>query len=126
MPLPITSGPSTPRTIGSSLCILCSAAVVLSAFLTFRRARTTVIPGRAANALVTRGPYRITRNPMYVSFGVFYVGATLWLNTWWPAVVLPVVVFVIDRFVIRAEERYLASAFPSEYAEYCLRVRRWL
>jgi protein-S-isoprenylcysteine O-methyltransferase Ste14 len=126
MPVPITDGASTGRTIGTVLCVLLSAAVVLSAFISFRRARTTVIPGRAANALVTSGPYQITRNPMYVSFAVLYTGVTLWLNTWWPALVLPVVIFVIDRAVIRSEERYLGAAFPKEYAEYRARVRRWL
>ena len=126
IPVPITVGPSRGRLIAAAICLLASGAVVLSAFLTFRRARTTVIPGRAANALVTSGPYQITRNPMYVSFAVAYIGVTLFLDTWWPAVLLPVVVIIIDRAVIRGEERYLASVFPTEYAEYCSRVRRWI
>ena len=112
--------------VGATICVVASVAVVGAAFAAFRRARTTVIPGRPANALVTAGPYQVTRNPMYVSFVALYIGATLLLNTWWPALLLPVVVFVIDRFVIRNEERYLAAAFPREYAEYRARVRRWL
>jgi len=126
LPVPITVGRSTGRLIGAAICAVVCVAVVGAAFVTFRRARTTVIPGRPANALVTTGPYQVTRNPMYVSFAALYIGATLVLNTWWPAVLLPVVVLVIDRFVIRSEERYLASAFPREYAEYRGRVRRWL
>jgi protein-S-isoprenylcysteine O-methyltransferase Ste14 len=112
--------------IAATICLLIFAAVAGAALATFRRARTTVIPGRQATALVTTGPYRITRNPMYVSFVVLYIGVTLWLDTWWPAVVLPFVILVIDRFVIRSEERYLASAFPREYAEYRASVRRWV
>jgi len=126
LPVPITVGRSTGRLIGAAVCAAACVAVVGAAFVTFRRARTTVIPGRPANALVTSGPYQVTRNPMYVSFAALYIGATLALNSWWPAVLLPVVLFVIDRFVIRSEERYLASAFPREYADYRARVRRWL
>jgi protein-S-isoprenylcysteine O-methyltransferase Ste14 len=112
--------------IGAAMCLVFFTAIVGAAFMSFRRANTTVIPGRPANALVTSGPYRITRNPMYVSFVLLYIGVTLWLNTWWPALVLPLVILVIDRAVIRNEERYLASAFPNEYAEYRANVRRWL
>ena len=126
IPVPITLGPSSGRPIAAAICLVASAAAIASAFMTFRRARTTVIPGRAANALVTSGPYQLSRNPMYVSFAVAYVGVTLLLNTWWPAVLLPVVVLIIDRAVIRGEERYLASVFPTEYAEYRSRVRRWI
>ena len=125
-PVPIALGPSSTRLIAGASCLLASGAGVLSAFVTFRRARTTVIPGRAANALVTSGPYQITRNPMYVSFVVAYIGVTLLMNTWWPAVILPIVILIIDRAVIRGEERYLASVFPTEFAEYRSRVRRWL
>ena len=126
LPVPITVGGSTGRLVGAAICAAACVAVAGAAFVTFRRARTTVIPGRPASALVTSGPYQVTRNPMYVSFAVFYIGATLLLNSWWPAMLLLPVLFVIDRFVIRHEERYLASAFPREYAEYRERVRRWL
>ena len=124
--VPITVGQSTGRLVAAAVCVAAGLAVVLAAFVNFRRAKTTVIPGRAANALVTAGPYQVTRNPMYVSLAVLYIGATLLLNSWWPALLLPIVIFVIDRVVIRSEERYLASAFPREYAEYRARVRRWL
>ena len=125
-PVPITVGPSMGRIVAAAICIAACAATVLAAFITFRRARTTVIPGRPANALVTSGPYQLTRNPMYVSFAALYIGATLLLNTWWPAVLLPIVILTIDVAVIRSEERYLAAAFPREYSEYRSRVRRWL
>lgn len=126
LPVPITLGSSTGRIVAATICIVVCVAIVLAAFSAFRQAQTTVLPGRPANALVTSGPYQITRNPMYVSFVVVYIAATLWLNTWWPALVLPLVILVMDRFVIRSEERYLASAFPKDYADYRSRVRRWL
>ena len=126
IPVPITAGRSTGRMVGAAICVAACVVVVLTAFVTFRRAGTTVIPGRPANALVTSGPYQISRNPMYLSFAALYIGATLLLNSWWPALLLVPVLVVIDRLVIRNEERYLASAFPREYAEYRARVRRWL
>jgi protein-S-isoprenylcysteine O-methyltransferase Ste14 len=102
------------------------AALFLGAFSRFVRARTAIIPNRPASALVTDGPYRFTRNPMYVSLVALYVGVTMVLNSWWPLLLLPVVVLAVDRMVIAREEHYLAGAFPSEYEAYRARVRRWL
>jgi len=106
--------------------ILCWLVLMMSAFTTFRRARTAIIPVLPASTVVTTGPYRVTRNPMYVSLIALYIGAALLVNSWWPLVLLPAVVLTIDRAVIAREERYLRSAFPVEYAAYCDRVRRWL
>jgi protein-S-isoprenylcysteine O-methyltransferase Ste14 len=125
-PLPMTQGASQGRVIGAAVCLLLWLAFAIGAFGTFRRARTTFIPNRPASALVTAGPYRLTRNPMYVSLVALYVGVTLLLNSWWPLVLLPLVVLVIDRAVIAREERYLTDAFPVDYPAYRARVRRWL
>lgn len=125
-PLPITGAPSTIREAGAVLCFGVWLAVMVAAFATFRRARTTFIPHRPAAALVTHGPYRATRNPMYVSFVALYLGVTLLIDSWWPVVLLPLVVLCIDRYVIAREERYLTEAFPVEYRAYRERVRRWL
>ena len=125
-PLPMTTGQSLAR---SSLGILAIAAALLLAFsavLLFRRAGTSLIPNKPSAAFVTAGPYRFTRNPMYVSLVVLYLGLTLLTNSWWPMLFLPVVVLLIDRLVIAREERYLSSAFPVEYGAYAARVRRWL
>lgn len=125
-PWPITAGSSTLRFFGAVACVVGWFVIFLSAFLTFRRAHTSLIPNRPATAFVETGPYRFTRNPMYVSMAVLYLGATLATNSWWPIVLLPVVLLVVDRRVIAREERYLASAFPVEYPAYTARVRRWL
>jgi protein-S-isoprenylcysteine O-methyltransferase Ste14 len=124
--LPMTPDASAAREVAGLVGLLIWLALFLSALATFRRARTTLIPNHPAAALVTRGPYRITRNPMYVSLVALYLGVTLLMNSWWPLLFLPVVVILIDRMVIAREERYLASAFPIEYAAYRKRVRRWL
>ena len=122
---PITAGASRVRSGLAALFVLAYLALFVGALTVFRRAGTTPIPNRPATALVDRGPYRWTRNPMYVSLACLYLAAALWLNTWWAVVLLAIVVVVIDRVVIAREERYLASAFPAEYEAYRARVRRW-
>lgn len=123
---PITAGRSRLRLGLALVFVLAYLALFVGALRVFRRARTTLIPNRPATAFVATGPYRWTRNPMYVSLACLYLAAALWLNTWWAVVLLAVVLLVIDRAVIAREERYLASAFPTEYTAYRTRVRRWL
>ena len=125
-PLPMTAGASPARTIAAAACVAAYVALFAAAFIAFRRARTSLLPNRPAAAFVTAGPYRLTRNPMYVSLAALYVGVSLFANSWWPPLLLPVVLLAVDRAVIAREERYLAGAFPAEYAAYRARVRRWL
>jgi protein-S-isoprenylcysteine O-methyltransferase Ste14 len=125
-PLPITGHPSATRTALAIAFGLGWLLVFGAAWSWFLRRRTTIIPNRPAAALVTNGIYRYTRNPMYVSLVLLYIGVTLALDTWWPLLFLPLVVLAVDLLVIRREERYLRTAFPSEYAEYCQHVRRWI
>jgi protein-S-isoprenylcysteine O-methyltransferase Ste14 len=94
--------------------------------LVFFRARTAIIPSHPASRLVTSGPYRFSRNPMYVGLSALYWGLALLFNVAWPLVLFPVVVIALLRLVIRGEERYLAQAFGDEYVLYGRRVRRWL
>jgi len=108
------------------LAFVACALFLFGALATFRRERTTVLPNRPASALATGGPYRFTRNPMYVGMALLYLGLALVLNTVWPLAFLPLVLLLIDTAVIRREERYLISAFGEEYRSYCSRVRRWL
>lgn len=93
---------------------------------TFARAHTTVVPWEHVSAMVTTGPFRISRNPIYLSDAIAYLGGTLILHSWWPLLVLPGIVWVIRRRVIDREERYLTERFGDAYREYQLRVRRWL
>jgi protein-S-isoprenylcysteine O-methyltransferase Ste14 len=92
----------------------------------FGAAGTPVPPYRPTARLVFSGPYRYSRNPDYIGQALVYVGVALVANSWWPLFILPVVVFVVQRFVIEREERYLEAKFGQEYREYRARVRRWL
>jgi protein-S-isoprenylcysteine O-methyltransferase Ste14 len=125
-PLPITGHPSAIRMwlgIAFGLGWLVLGGPALGAFFSNH---TAIIPDRPATTLVTTGVYRFTRNPMYVSLVLLYLAVTLALDSWWPMIFLPLVVIAVDRLVIRREERYLVHAFPSEYAAYRERVRRWV
>ncbi len=93
--------------------------------LTFLRHRTAIIPHNPASTIVVAGPYRFTRNPMYLGFTTAYLGGAFAMNSWWAMMLLPVVMILLDRLVIQREERYLTAAFGEEYIAYQRRVGRW-
>jgi protein-S-isoprenylcysteine O-methyltransferase Ste14 len=92
----------------------------------FWRQRTSIVPIRPSTALVVSGPYRVTRNPMYVGLGLLTAALGFILNTWWPIVVLLPTLVAVDHFVIQREEAYLRRRFGGEYDTYTRQVRRWL
>jgi protein-S-isoprenylcysteine O-methyltransferase Ste14 len=108
------------------LLVTAGGILALAALAAFRRARTNILPNRPASALVVSGPYRFTRNPMYLSLTLLYLGGMFLANTWWPVLLLPPVLAALYWAVIRREERYLAAEFGDAYAAYRTRVRRWL
>lgn len=108
------------------LAIVAGFGLMLWALSIFWRVRTGVIPHRPATQLVLEGPFRFTRNPMYVGMTLGYVGIALLTDRLWPLVLLPLVLVALYRLVVRREERYLGHAFGDEYAAYRARVRRWL
>jgi protein-S-isoprenylcysteine O-methyltransferase Ste14 len=123
---PIADGNMVVATLGS-LIIATGIAIGLASVYSFRKARTTVLPaGRPTTAIVESGPYRFTRNPMYVAMALAYFGLSLLLNSVWPLLLLPFVLVLVDLSVIRREEKYLVAKFGEPYREYCMRVRRWL
>jgi len=92
----------------------------------FHKAGTNAIPYKPTTALVTDGPFRFSRNPMYVGFALTYLGLAFGLNT--PVgvgLLLPCLVFMTWGVVMR-EERYLEAKFGQAYLDYKKRVRRWL
>ena len=91
----------------------------------FGKAKTTTVPGKLSGRLVTWGPYRFTRNPMYVGLVLAYLGEAGLLKQIWPVVLLPFTVAYINWTVIPVEEAKLEEAFPNEYKQYRLQVRRW-
>ena len=94
--------------------------------VTFHRARTTTVPGESSSRLVTWGPYRFSRNPMYVGLTIAYLGEAFLLRQVWPAVLLPVVLAYVNWVVIPVEQARLTDVFDAEYVAYQRQVRRWL
>lgn len=115
----------TSRVIGIAL-ILGAVALAMWSIGLFWRQGTSMVPVKPSTAFVVDGPYRFSRNPMYMSMLIAYIGAALIAASFWPFLLLPVVIIVVDVFVIHREERYLSARFGEEYALYRSRVRRWI
>jgi protein-S-isoprenylcysteine O-methyltransferase Ste14 len=111
--------------IGGGLIIL-GAILSFWALLTFRSAGTPVLPFRSASQLVTSGPYRFSRNPMYVGMSAIYAGLSLAMNMAWPLLLLPLVLLALYSLVVSREERHLVQRFGEEYDSYRKAVRRWM
>lgn len=120
------AGASTLQKLVGAAAIVVGLAITWWALSTFVRVRTGIMPDRPARQLVTFGPYRFSRNPMFVGFSAIYVGLAVMLNLVWPLIVLPLVIAVLTMTVIRHEERYMATEFGDPYTTYCRRVRRWM
>jgi len=90
------------------------------------RAGTNVFPTLPALALVTDGPFRYTRNPLYIAASGVYVGVALWVDGLVPLLLFPLVVILLHYAIVLPEERYLETKFGESYRAYRSRVRRWL
>ena len=115
--------------VGSDVGLGCFAfgvVTTLAGMLTFARARTSIVPIRQSRVLVQSGPYRFTRNPMYLGFALLYASVGLLSRQPWALIMLAPVALIIDRFAIVPEERYLEVRFGDEYRSYRTKVRRWI
>lgn len=124
-PVALFGSRSWPETVGLVL-IGAGAAFAITAAMTFRGAGTHVNPTKPATTVVAHGPFRFTRNPMYLSMAVIYLGGVLMLGSVWPLVLFPVTIWVIRTRIIALEEAYLEAKFGAIYLEYKNKVRRWL
>lgn len=109
-----------------AMLLITGAIVAATGWLIFRRVRTTTVPGRASSRLVTWGPYRFSRNPMYVGLFIAYLGEAGLLRQVWPMLLLPFTVAYINWIVVPVEEVRLREVFGEEYDKYRARVRRWI
>lgn len=113
------------RPLGALILVL-SAALGIAGERAMRRAGTNVRPDQPTLALVTDGPFRFTRNPLYLAAIGLYLGVVLLVDALWPLLLLVPVLAVLRWGIVAREERYLEAKFGELYQAYKARVRRWL
>jgi protein-S-isoprenylcysteine O-methyltransferase Ste14 len=92
----------------------------------FGRHRTGLLPGQPTQFMIETGPYRVSRNPLYVGLLAAYLGLALLMPTFWGLVLFPAAVLLVRWGAIIPEERFLRRRFGASYDDYTRRVRRWL
>jgi protein-S-isoprenylcysteine O-methyltransferase Ste14 len=125
-PLGVPKGRLLGITVAGAVVFAAGAVLAGWSLLLFKKARTTTVPGKLSSKLVTYGPYRISRNPMYVALVVAYLGEAGILNQVWPVILLPLTVAYINFIVIPIEEARLKEVFQEDYERYRKTVRRWI
>jgi protein-S-isoprenylcysteine O-methyltransferase Ste14 len=123
-PLPLVRHPAS-APIGAGV-VLMAVGLFIAAVRTFRAAGTPVPGNRPTTSIVRTGPYRFSRNPIYLAFSALQVGIALWVDSLWLFVTLLPALALMSFWVIPREERYLEARFRSEYLPYKSSVRRWL
>jgi protein-S-isoprenylcysteine O-methyltransferase Ste14 len=122
---PLPFRPSTVAMLGP-LATVCAVLLFLLSYREFRRAGTPVRGSERSTTIVRTGPYRFSRNPIYLSFILLVLGLSVWLNDLWLLVTLIPAVGIIAMVVIPREEGFLERNFNDQYSSYKAQVRRWL
>ncbi len=106
--------------------------LIIALFFLFRSLRqfflskNTIILIKPASSLQTTGVYKISRNPMYVGLAIVYLGITCLIGNWWNIILFPLLLLIVQEYIIKREEKYLELEFGQDYEEYTRKVRRWL
>ena len=106
--------------------IILAPTLALSAFRTMKAAGTNILPSKPALTIVRSGPFRFTRNPMYLSLCLLQVALGFFLNDWITLLLVVPLALIFYYGVILREERYLSAKFGEPYLEYKREVRRWI
>jgi protein-S-isoprenylcysteine O-methyltransferase Ste14 len=124
--MPIKVVPSLVAWTSGGILIVCGIVLTGSAVFKFKDGGTTVRPDRAASTLVIVGPYKVTRNPMYLGLAFVYLGIAIAGQSVWALILLPVVLTIIQHRAIEPEEAFLERRFGADYVGYKEKVRRWI
>lgn len=124
---PLNILPNTATAIWSGVpLLLLSGALALWGKRSMKQAGTNINPLQPATSLVITGPFRFSRNPLYLSLTLLFAGLSLIANNLWGLIALVPVLVILHFGVILREERYLEAKFSESYRQYCSQVRRWL
>lgn len=122
---PLSVFPTPWNFLGGGVLVVVGLVLLLSGLLKMREIGKSPSHRDEPTELITEGPFRYTRNPLYLGLIVIYLGVTALLNSLWPLVPLVVLVWYFDRMAKR-EEEYLEAVFGDEFTQYSETVRRWL
>jgi protein-S-isoprenylcysteine O-methyltransferase Ste14 len=125
MPLPFVPAPIPAGWLGGAV-FLAALSLAVWAITTITRAGSHVPTNMPTTAIVDTGPYRFTRNPIYLGMMLGLVGLAIAFDSVWPLLTLVPFAFVIRAGVVAREEVYLERKFGEVYRNYKARVRRWL
>ena len=100
--------------------------LAIGAVAQFMKERTTLEPHGSVTEIVTSGPYRFSRNPIYLGFVCLLIGFPFIFRTYWGLILSPLFMWSLYQLVIKHEEAYLERKFGGNYTSYKSRVRRWL
>jgi protein-S-isoprenylcysteine O-methyltransferase Ste14 len=123
---PMSFIPWSNRGIIGAVVVACSIGLYGWCLISFRRAGTTVDLARPTTAIVTNGPYRFSRNPIYVSLTLLCIGVAIQVDSLWVLLLTIPSILIVHFMVILKEEKYLSEKFGEEYVQYKKSVRRWL
>lgn len=112
--------------IGGAIVTAAILGLGLWSVVLFRRGGQNESPWKPTPHVEERGPFRLTRNPMYLQMLLVCIGVGIILMNWWVFALTPIVGWLLQRFAIRPEEAYLEAKFGETYLAYKRRVRRWL
>ena len=106
--------------------LICGFLLIGSALVLFHRTGQNPEPWKSTPEVIFTGPYRISRNPMYVGMALLQLAAGLWMANGWVLLLVPLSLYGVYRIAVRPEEIYLERKFGETYREYKASVRRWL
>jgi protein-S-isoprenylcysteine O-methyltransferase Ste14 len=112
--------------IAGVVCLGLACFFLFGALRVFYVSKNALVPIKPALSLQTGSVYRVTRNPMYLALLLVYLGTTCFIGNWWHIIFSPILLVIIQQYVIRREEQYLERAFGSHYLDYRVKVRRWI
>ena len=108
------------------LVVAGAIAIDVAAMRAMKRAKTTIMPNKGSEHLVTSGPFSFTRNPIYLGNTMLMIGAGLIAGILWLILLAPVAAYATSKLAIEREEQHLQSRFGKKYRDYMKKVRRWI
>lgn len=125
-PIHKISIPLLPRIVVGCIFIFISGCIAVSALTVFIKNKTPFDPGKSTVKIVKEGPYRFSRNPLYLSLLLLLAGIAVLNLSFWLLFTIPILYILFLFNAVLPEERYLLQKFGKEYSDYSEKVRRWI